>query len=205
MTKRNWPSRLALASGCRSPITSACASMRAPSSRCSTRTATVLRFLLAGRHVPHSCAVRYVRAVRRCARGRDRLLKARPRQDPPALFYPRNRTGKSRMLRIENISKAFAGVPPRQVLNSVSLELAAGDYVAVMGESGAGKSTLLNLIAGLDTPDSGRIVLDGQRDRDARRCGANAPATRADGLRVPGFSPAAASDGCRQRRACRSR
>jgi putative ABC transport system ATP-binding protein len=66
------------------------------------------------------------------------------------------------MLRIENISKAFAGVPPRQVLNSVSLELAAGDYVAVMGESGAGKSTLLNLIAGLDTPDSGRIVIDGQ-------------------------------------------
>jgi putative ABC transport system ATP-binding protein len=66
------------------------------------------------------------------------------------------------MLRIENISKAFAGAPPRQVFNSVSLELAAGDYVAVMGESGSGKSTLLNLIAGLDTPDSGRIVLDGQ-------------------------------------------
>jgi putative ABC transport system ATP-binding protein len=41
------------------------------------------------------------------------------------------------------------------------LELAAGDYVAVMGESGIGKSTLLNLIAGLDRPDSGQVFLDG--------------------------------------------
>jgi putative ABC transport system ATP-binding protein len=41
------------------------------------------------------------------------------------------------------------------------LNIAAGEYVAIMGESGAGKSTLLNLIAGLDTPDSGRILLDG--------------------------------------------
>ena len=65
------------------------------------------------------------------------------------------------MLRVENIHKAFGGPPPRPVLGGVSLQLAAGEYVAVMGESGAGKSTLLNLIAGLDTPDSGRIALDG--------------------------------------------
>ncbi len=48
------------------------------------------------------------------------------------------------------------------VLHDVSLQLAAGEYIAVMGESGAGKSTLLNLIAGLDVPDSGRIVVAGQ-------------------------------------------
>jgi putative ABC transport system ATP-binding protein len=48
------------------------------------------------------------------------------------------------------------------VLHDVSLRLAAGEYIAVMGESGAGKSTLLNLIAGLDVPDSGRIVVAGQ-------------------------------------------
>ncbi|MGH8177124.1 MAG: ABC transporter ATP-binding protein [Steroidobacter sp.] len=66
------------------------------------------------------------------------------------------------MLQVDNISKSFAATPPRVVLRSVSLHLASGDYVAVMGESGAGKSTLLNLIAGLDSPDSGCITIDGQ-------------------------------------------
>ena len=66
------------------------------------------------------------------------------------------------MLQVENISKSFGGPPPRRVLGGVSLRLAPGEYIAVMGESGTGKSTLLNLIAGLDTPDSGRITLDGQ-------------------------------------------
>jgi putative ABC transport system ATP-binding protein len=66
------------------------------------------------------------------------------------------------MLHVENLSKSFPGSPPRKVLDAVSLRLAPGEYVAIMGESGSGKSTLLNLIAGLDTPDSGRIAIDGQ-------------------------------------------
>lgn len=65
------------------------------------------------------------------------------------------------MLTIEHLRKTFAGSQRRSVLQDVSLSIAAGEYVAIMGESGAGKSTLLNLIAGLDTPDSGRIFLDG--------------------------------------------
>jgi putative ABC transport system ATP-binding protein len=66
------------------------------------------------------------------------------------------------MLRIENVGKSFHGAGRRVVLDAVALELGAGEYVAIMGESGTGKSTLLNLIAGLDVPDSGRIVVDGQ-------------------------------------------
>lgn len=47
------------------------------------------------------------------------------------------------------------------MLTGLSYTLKAGEYVAIMGESGVGKSTLLNLIAGLDTPDSGEILING--------------------------------------------
>lgn len=66
------------------------------------------------------------------------------------------------MLEIDKLCKSFDASQRRVVLNDVSLQLAPGDYVAVMGESGAGKSTLLNLIAGLETPDAGRVLLEGQ-------------------------------------------
>ena len=76
------------------------------------------------------------------------------------------------MLTIRNLGKSYAGARGRRVLADVSLELAAGDYVAIMGESGIGKSTLLNLIAGLDRPDQGSVTLDGVEltalDDDAR-------------------------------------
>jgi len=62
------------------------------------------------------------------------------------------------MLEIEKLSRQFND---RIVLRDVSLRLQPGEYVAIVGESGVGKSTLLNLIAGLDRPDSGRLVLDG--------------------------------------------
>jgi len=65
------------------------------------------------------------------------------------------------MLVLDKLAKTYAGARSRSVLRDVDLALAAGEYIAVMGESGIGKSTLLNLIAGLDTPDAGRIRLDG--------------------------------------------
>ena len=49
----------------------------------------------------------------------------------------------------------------RTVLSKVELELKPGEYVSIMGESGVGKSTLLNVIAGLDSFDSGRLLIDG--------------------------------------------
>jgi len=74
------------------------------------------------------------------------------------------------VLRIENLVKRYRPDRP-PVLDGPSLELHEGEYVAIMGESGVGKSTLLNLLAGLDRPDSGRIVFDdvelGTLDDDA--------------------------------------
>lgn len=63
------------------------------------------------------------------------------------------------MLELCDINKAYA--EGRKVLTNLSYTLKAGEYVAIMGESGVGKSTLLNLIAGLDTPDSGEIRING--------------------------------------------
>ncbi|RQS68658.1 ABC transporter ATP-binding protein [Burkholderia sp. Bp8963] len=66
------------------------------------------------------------------------------------------------MLTLSNVSKSYPGTQPRNVLRCINLELNACECVAIMGESGVGKSTLLNLAAGLDRPDSGQIVFDGQ-------------------------------------------
>lgn len=63
------------------------------------------------------------------------------------------------MLELRKLSKSYAGRP---VLAELSHVFAAGQFVAIMGESGVGKSTLLNLIAGLDVPDTGEVLVDGQ-------------------------------------------
>jgi putative ABC transport system ATP-binding protein len=64
------------------------------------------------------------------------------------------------VLQLEHVVKRYgADRPP--VFENLNLELRQGEYLAVMGESGVGKSTLLNLLAGLDTPDSGKVLLEG--------------------------------------------
>lgn len=62
------------------------------------------------------------------------------------------------MLELRNLKKTYGG---RAVLHGLSHHFQAGEFVAIMGESGVGKSTLLNLIAGLDAPDAGEILVDG--------------------------------------------
>ncbi|MEM7527273.1 MAG: ABC transporter ATP-binding protein [Pseudomonadota bacterium] len=67
------------------------------------------------------------------------------------------------LLEIEALSKSHPTPQGRlQVLEDVNLSLGAGETVALTGESGSGKSTLLHLIAGLDTPDTGEIRIEGQ-------------------------------------------
>ncbi|MDO9453301.1 MAG: ATP-binding cassette domain-containing protein, partial [Stagnimonas sp.] len=66
------------------------------------------------------------------------------------------------LISIRQINKTYRrGLQPVPVLLGVDLEIEAGDYVSLMGPSGSGKSTLLNLIAGIDKPTSGTLLIDG--------------------------------------------
>jgi ABC-type lipoprotein export system ATPase subunit len=61
---------------------------------------------------------------------------------------------------LEGVSKSFGRIC---AVRDVDLRVAAGEFLVVTGHSGSGKSTLLNLIGGLETPDRGRVLIDGQQ------------------------------------------
>ncbi len=66
------------------------------------------------------------------------------------------------ILSLKNVSKGFGEGPARHaVLHGVNLEVAEGEFVAILGFSGTGKSTLMNLIAGLEQPDTGQVLFKG--------------------------------------------
>ncbi|MBV6423567.1 MAG: putative ABC transporter ATP-binding protein YknY [Steroidobacteraceae bacterium] len=70
----------------------------------------------------------------------------------------------SALVEIRDLSKVYTrGRQSVEVLHHVSLDIQAGDFLALMGPSGSGKTTLLNLIGGLDSPTSGSISVAGQR------------------------------------------
>jgi putative ABC transport system ATP-binding protein len=66
------------------------------------------------------------------------------------------------LIRTENLTKIYgSGEASVTALSHVSMEIDAGQFVAVMGPSGCGKSTLLHLLGGLDRPTEGKISIDG--------------------------------------------
>ena len=69
------------------------------------------------------------------------------------------------MLEVRDLEKTYSGrfgANPVRALKGVSFSVEAGEYVAIMGESGSGKTTLLNILATLDRPTGGSVLLDGR-------------------------------------------
>ncbi|HIW49336.1 MAG TPA: ABC transporter ATP-binding protein [Candidatus Blautia intestinavium] len=67
------------------------------------------------------------------------------------------------LLEVQSVSKTYgSGETSVRALKNVSFSVQKGEYVAIVGESGSGKSTLLNMIGALDTPDSGKVWIDGR-------------------------------------------
>ena len=62
-------------------------------------------------------------------------------------------------LKVEGVSKSFDGEP---VIQDISIELNKGELVSLLGISGGGRTTLFNIIAGLSTPDKGRVLMEGE-------------------------------------------
>ena len=75
------------------------------------------------------------------------------------------------LLNVKNIQKIYTtrfGGQKVEALQNVSFDVNSGEYVAVMGESGSGKTTLLNILASLDKPTSGEVILNGKNIVDIK-------------------------------------
>lgn len=85
------------------------------------------------------------------------------------------------MLSLQNLSRHFPGSDTPAV-RDVSLEVPHGEILALVGESGSGKTTLLRLVAGLETPDAGEVIIDGKSVADAAGAVWTPPEKRRVGL-----------------------
>ena len=71
------------------------------------------------------------------------------------------------LLSLQQIHKTFekGTVNENHVLRGLDLDIEQGDFISVIGGNGAGKSTMMKMLAGVETPSSGQIILDGVPDR----------------------------------------
>lgn len=65
------------------------------------------------------------------------------------------------MVEVKNLSKTYEGKVSYQALSAINLAIEAGEFVGIMGPSGSGKTTLMNMIATIDTPTSGEVLIHG--------------------------------------------
>ena len=75
------------------------------------------------------------------------------------------------MIHLQDINKTYFGAQPLHVLKGISLDIAKGEFVSIMGASGSGKSTLLNMLAGLEKPTKGQVIIAGEHIEDKNEAG----------------------------------
>jgi spermidine/putrescine transport system ATP-binding protein len=93
-------------------------------------------------------------------RATERLFLPRGvRVTPQATARP-TEAATAQLLEIRSVAKHFGG---REVLRNISLDIASGEFLTILGESGSGKTTLLRLVAGFEQPDAGEIWMAGER------------------------------------------
>lgn len=95
-------------------------------------------------------------------------------------------------LELKKIKKSFS--KDETVLKEISLSIGKGEFITLLESSGCGKTTTLRIIAGLETPDSGQVFLDGKDVTDL------APEARDVNHSISELRPVSAYDRCRQHR-----
>ena len=108
---------------------------------------------------------------RAAALGATDAILAILEQDAEVLATGDSHPGSTHLIEFNTVSKSYG---ERQVLTAITLHIAAGEKIALVGESGAGKTTLLNLLLGFETPTEGHVVLNGLTVN--RECAAQAMA-----------------------------
>ena len=75
-----------------------------------------------------------------------------------------------KIIEVKNLYKLYKlGDSAVRALNGVSLEIYEGEFCAIVGTSGSGKSTMLNMLAGLEKPTKGEVIIDGQHIENFKR------------------------------------